>query len=33
MRILICDDMPSQCERTEKAIDSKGEVVGLAGRI
>ena len=31
MRILICDDMPSQCERTEKAIDSKGEVVGLAG--
>ena len=32
MRILICDDMPSQCERTKKAIDSKGEVEGLPGQ-
>ena len=31
MRILICDDKPSQCERTKKAIDSRGEVEGLAG--
>ena len=31
MRILICDDEPSQCERTKNAIDSRGEVEGLAG--
>ena len=31
MRILICDDMLSQFERTKKTIDSKGEVEGLAG--
>ena len=31
MRILICDDNPSQCERTRKAIDSRGDVEGLAG--
>ena len=32
MRILICDDKPLQCERTKKAIDSRGDVEGLAGR-
>ena len=31
MRILICDDKPSQCERTRKAIDSRGDVEELAG--
>ena len=31
MRILICDDKPLQCERTEEAIDSRGDVKGLAG--
>ena len=31
MRILICDDKPSQCERTITAIDTRGEVEGLAG--
>ena len=31
MKILICDDNPSQCERTKRAIESRGEVDGLAG--
>ena len=32
MKILICDDKPLQYELTKKAIDSRGEVEGLAGR-
>ena len=31
MRILVCDDRPSQCRRTMTAIGSKGEVTELAG--
>lgn len=31
MRILICDDKPSQFNRTKSEIESRGEVHGLAG--
>jgi len=31
MRILVCDDKQKQCQRTMKAIGSRGEVSGLAG--
>ena len=31
MKILICDDDPGQCERTKRAIESRGEVEGLEG--
>lgn len=31
MKILVCDDKPSQCERTMNAIRSKSKVTGLAG--
>ncbi|MCY3838053.1 MAG: hypothetical protein OXH09_05290 [Gammaproteobacteria bacterium] len=31
MRILVCDDKPSQCDRTMQAIGERGEVTPLAG--
>jgi len=31
MKILICDDKPRQCERTQNAIGSVGDIEGLAG--
>ena len=31
MKILVCDDELGQCERTEREVESRGDVTGLAG--